>query len=86
MALPPILSSLPILKLFGADRAQKAAARPPANTQGAGNPQDIVQLSETVQGIPKNPGEAQKVAVETRAQLSQDIFALGLDPNFAADK
>jgi hypothetical protein len=86
MALPPILSSLPILKLFAADRAQKSAAKTPANAEGAGTPQDIVDLSETVQGIPKTPAEAQQVAVETRTQLSQDMFALGLDPEFAGRK
>ena len=84
MALPPILSNFPFLKLFrggqtgGESRAQAAVA-----TGGSSLPQDIVDLSGTVQGIPQSAAEAQGVAVDTSTQLAQGHFSLGLDSGFA---
>jgi hypothetical protein len=85
MALPPILSSLPILKLFGSDRAPRGTEKTTPDAPRASSPQDTVELSATVQGIPRNDAEAQQVAVETGAQLAQkDTFTMGLDPGFVS--
>jgi hypothetical protein len=87
MALPPIISSLPIVKLFkphGTTQTAKAEENEPPSTG-----KDTVQISEAAQAklkesaTLKSEGEARAAAAQTREQLQSYDGALGLDPQFS---
>lgn len=92
MAIPPILSSLPVLKLFksGSDNTAAQNKTDSAQSRSAKPSQDVVELSEAAKqrlnGVkePENVEEARNMAADTRAQLSASDRALGLDPDFEA--
>lgn len=87
MALPPIISNLPIVKLFkpnGTTQTAKAEERAPA----AGT-KDTVQISEAAQAklkeaaALKSEQQARDTASETRQQIADYDGSLGLDPQFS---
>ncbi len=80
MALPPILSGLPVLKLFGHNRPQSNDAKPAK--AGADAARDVVELSEAAQA-PETVAQAHGIAVDTGAQLAESNVTLGLDPHYA---
>lgn len=83
MAIPPIISNNPLLKLFRTDQQGGEKNEKPANT--AATPSDIVEISETAQkrldGIKQlsaeDPAEVQQVAGETRDILTENQISLG---------
>ena len=91
MALPPILSNLPIVKLFGAGGTQPGKAAPtPAGRSEASLPQDMVELSEAARKrlegakiIIGDESKARCLASEARVMLSESDISLGLDPKFS---
>ncbi len=90
MAIPPIISNNPILKLFktdksgGIDATQKAAEAP-------NSPQDVVEISEAARkrldGVKElssdNPAEIKTVAENARDILEESGVTLGLDSSFS---
>lgn len=85
MALPPIISNLPIFKMFTkpAANGQQGRTEQPAISKA----QDEVTLSSAAQKLSgaselKNAAEALSTAAKTGALLQQGGFSLGLDPGF----
>ena len=89
MALPPVISNLPILKMFGIGASQPAkTGKAPADNSGAKLPQDVVELSEAARSRMEGPqdlneSQAGNKAKETGALLSESGVSLGLDPKFS---
>lgn len=90
MALPPIISNLPIIKLLRSE--QSSAVTGDAVKAGAPNhDNDIVEiseaarqkLSETEPLSSDNLAQVREVAAETRSILENTDFSLGLGPDFA---
>jgi len=88
MALPPIITNVPFLKLFRSDQAHK-----PVNSDkstGAAEPKDTVKISEAAQikfeeikPLSLADPEALREAIgNVRAILENGSFTLGLDPDF----
>lgn len=89
MALPPILSNMPFLKVFKTDKAQTGAGQ---NTEkmAADNPQDVVNISSAASArlngtkvlSLENEEELRTVLGETRHILASTDQVLGLKKNF----
>lgn len=83
MAIPPIISNLPIFKnLKTAETVQKQEVKTsPATTE------DVVEISGTAQERLENvraltEQEAPEVSAQTSKALEDNDLALGLDPSF----
>jgi hypothetical protein len=89
MALPPIISNLPIMKLFKSQNVAntqktaesvKASATPDTVKLSAAAARQL-KLSGTAEI--KDSAQAQQTAANTRALLAENNVALGLDPQFS---
>ena len=89
MAIPPIITNNPIVKLFRSE--QKAPDGPEAGRITQQTPEDIVEISEIAQqrldGLEalssKDPARLQEVSVQTRDLLAEnESLTLGVDPGF----
>lgn len=88
MALPPIISNMPFLKVFKTDKAQAASEN--SEIKSANNPQDVVDISsaaaERLNGTKvlslENEEELRAVLGETRHILASTDGPLGLKKNF----
>jgi len=83
MALPPIITNLPFLKLF---RTEQETSQPVKESL----PADIVEISEAASArfesikslSPSNLGELQEILHDTRTTLEENSVSLGLQPGF----
>lgn len=85
MAIPPILSNLPILKNFKSD--DSSASKPAESSKDAASAQDKVEISAAAQErlSTEDVNQASAAAVGARELLEADQGAtLGLDPDFSA--
>lgn len=90
MALPPIISNLPFLKVLGGRGQPEASAgqggekKAPQKAQGP--KEDVVEISsEARKRAAEEADKARNTASQTRQILEQDESAtLGLDPDFSA--
>jgi hypothetical protein len=91
MALPPIISNLPIIKFFTSGSSGAKAQAASAKTTA---PTDVVEISEAAQKkLEQASGEAittesaaRDIAGDTRIILdSNEDSTLGLDPQFVRD-
>lgn len=86
MAIPPIISNLPLLKLFKSAPEDKTAPVAPSAGQ---MPKDVINLSKEAQQALqtnnnpiRNDQQARAVASDTRDLLAEhDDIALGLKPD-----
>jgi len=86
MALPPIITNLPFLKLF---RAEQATQKPNVPGREAA-PADVVDISEAARArfesiaslSVSNLDELQDLLRDTRAALEESSVSLGLQPGF----
>lgn len=89
MALPPIISNLPIIKLF--TKPQTAANSQKGDAVKAAADNDSVRISAAASRQLRLSGAAAitdsamagKTAADTRAMLAANNVALGLDPKFS---
>ena len=89
MALPPIISNLPIFKLFKSAPSSKQTG--PAPAANSTLPKDVVELSDAakkrLEGVQtlslKNDTELRETLGQTRSLLSEHQVSLGLDPSFS---
>ncbi|GEM_PF-1480964 len=88
MAIPPIISNNPLLKLFRTDDPgfrRESGGKTEKTSNAASTPQDIVEISQAAQqrlsGIQQlsadNPEQIQDVAGETKEILEETDVALG---------
>lgn len=93
MALPPIISNLPFMKLFKARPAEGAGTEraSAAASPGGHAPRDTLDISAAAprQGVsslrlsvPESDGDARLLASQARELLSGGQMVLGLDPRF----
>jgi len=89
MSLPPILSNLPVFRLFKSDHDQDKDVKKTAETASPAQlPQDVVDLSKAAQarleGMKPLETEAQasQTAHETGVLLQKSDLPLGLDQWF----
>lgn len=89
MALPPILSNLPIFKLFKT-AAPSSSARQAGQSTKSAVPKDVVEISEAakkrMEGLRplslKNESELRETLGKTRDLIAEHGVSLGLDPSF----
>jgi hypothetical protein len=89
MALPPVITNIPFLKLF---RSEHAFSKPvnDGKTETAA-PKDTVEISEAAQKkfestkplSLSNPEVLRKAIGDAKAALENGSFDLGLDPDFS---
>jgi hypothetical protein len=79
MNLPPIIANLPFVKSFRSGSGQSSA---PSSARTSAAPQDTVTISNAAQAKIQT-GQARTLAANTRDELSQSPFSLGLNPEFS---
>ena len=91
MAIPPVISNLPIIKALRAGQAAPADNQSKTeNTPSPSAPEDVVNISETAQqrldGLKDlsldKPDELADTIAEVRDLVEKHLVALGLDPDF----
>jgi len=80
MAIPPIISKLPIFRLFKSDKGAKADA-PAANESVAASSSDTVEISSAAQDK-LDLSRARETVAKIKQYLEQHPITLGLDPAF----
>lgn len=89
MSIPPIISNLPLFRLFKTDRSG-AGADKPANQPVQSGGGDTVEISAAAQKkldaaqvlTAQDPGKINAVASQIRQYLEQQPASLGLNPAF----
>ena len=80
MAIPPIISNLPIFRLFKSDKGAKTEA-PAANESVAASSSDTVEISSAAQDK-LDVSRAREAVAKIKQYLEQYPITLGLDPAF----
>jgi hypothetical protein len=80
MAIPPIISNLPIFRLFKSDKGGKTGA-PVANESVASSSSDTVEISSAAQDK-LDLSRAREAVAKIKQYLEQHPITLGLDPAF----
>jgi hypothetical protein len=80
MGIPPIISNLPIFRLFKSDKGSKADA-PAANESIAASATDKVEISSAAQEK-LDVSRAREAVAKIKQYLEQYPISLGLDPAF----
>ncbi len=79
MAIPPIISNLPIFRLFKSDRTKAGA--PVANESVAASSTDSFEISSAAQDK-LDLSRAREAVAKIKQYLEQHPITLGLDPAF----
>ena len=89
MALPPIISNLPLFKVAKTDGANESSKTDAPQAGTSSSPQDVVEISEAAAARLEeaqalaDEQEALKVAASVRSEIAENPVSLGLAPDFA---